>query len=305
MIKKIIVTNDVGHQITLDLYNPWLSGFAVKSITGLGPSDATVNITDIVTQDGGIYNSARQQQRNIVLELLFVQTTKGESIETVRQKTYRYFPVKRPITIQIETDNRKAVTTGYVESNEPNIFSKEEGTSISIICPDPHLYSAGNDDVTTFLTVTPNFEFPFSNESLLTPTLLLGTINTTSAGTVNYRGDSEVGMIVYIHAAGLAENIVISNIQTGEQMAIDTDKLTTITGSAISKGDDIYIDTVKGEKSVTLIRDGKYYNILNCLDKDSDWLSLVKGDNLFAFNADKGVTNLYFQIINKTLYEGV
>ena len=305
MIKKILVTNDIGHQITLDLSNPWLSGFAVKSISGLGPSTASVNITDIVTQDGGIYNSARQQQRNIVFELMFVQTTTGESIETVRQKTYRYFPVKRPITIQIETDNRKAVTTGYVESNEPNIFSKEEGASISVICPDPHLYSAGNDDVTTFLSVTPNFEFPFSNESLNTPMLLFGTINTTSAGTVNYRGDSEVGMIIYIHAAGLAENIVVTNIQTGESMTLDTDKMAALTGGVITKGDDIYIDTVKGEKSITLIRDGTYYNILNCLDKNSDWLSLVKGDNLFAFNADKGITNLYFQIINKTLYEGV
>lgn len=69
--------------------------------------------------------------------------------------------------------------------------------------------------------------------------------------------------------------------------------------------DAIVINTSKGDKSITLIREGVSYNILNCLDKNTDWFTLAKGDNIFAFTADSGVTNLQFRIENKVIYEGV
>ena len=56
---------------------------------------------------------------------------------------------------------------------------------------------------------------------------------------------------------------------------------------------------------MTLVREGKTYNILNCLSKDSDWFQLTKGDNLFAYTADEGANNLQFTIENRIVYEGV
>ena len=88
-------------------------------------------------------------------------------------------------------------------------------------------------------------------------------------------------------------------------MTIDTVKLEKLTGRGLIAGDDIIINTLKGEKSITLVRSGVSYNILNCLDKNTDWFTLVKGDNIFAFTADSGVTNLQFRIENKVIYEGV
>lgn len=307
MIKRVVVTNDIGDKISIDLYNPYDTGFIIRSISGLGSPDADVNITDIITRDGGVYNSSRMNQRNIVFDILFTRTRTGESIETIRQKTYKYFPVKRKISLLIETDNRMVTISGYVESNEPDIFSSNESTKISIICPDPYFYDAknGGDSVTTFYSVEPMFEFPFSNESLTERLLIMGEIDIATEGVVTYHGDSEVGITIFIHALGLATNITIYNIDTREQMSIDTDKLATITGSGIVAGDDIYINTAKGAKSITLIRDGVSYNILNCLDKNVDWFTLVKGDNMFGFTAEVGISNLQIQVINKTLYEGV
>ena len=37
------------------------------------------------------------------------------------------FRQKESVEIIIETDNRYVRTSGYVESNEPNIFSSQEG----------------------------------------------------------------------------------------------------------------------------------------------------------------------------------
>lgn len=307
MIYSIVVTNYLGDRIKLELGKPDVSGFLIKSITGLGPAKANVNTTEVSTNDGSLFNSARLSQRNIVLDMVFINTVYGESIEDLRQKSYKYFPLKKSVELTIETDNRYVKTTGYVESNEPNIFSSQEGTQISIICPDPYFYSAGEDgnNVTTFYSIDPMFEFPFSNESLDEPLLVFGEIQIKTEGVITYHGDSEIGVMIYIHAIGPATNINIYNTETREVMRINTEKISSLTGKGIVASDDIVINTAKGEKSITLIREGVSYNILNCLDKNTDWFTLAKGDNIFAFTADSGVTNLQFRVENKVIYEGV
>lgn len=307
MIYSIVVTNYLGDRIKLELGKPDISGFLIKSITGLGPAKANVNTTEVSTNDGALFNSARLSQRNIVLDMVFINTVYGKSIEDLRQKSYKYFPLKKSVELTIETDNRYVKTTGYVESNEPNIFSSQEGTQISIICPDPYFYSAGEDgnNVTNFYSIDPMFEFPFSNESLDEPLLVFGEIQIKTEGVITYHGDSEIGVMIYIHAIGPATNINIYNTETREVMRINTEKISSLTGKGIVASDDIVINTAKGEKSITLIREGVSYNILNCLDKNTDWFTLAKGDNIFAFTADSGVTNLQFRVENKVIYEGV
>lgn len=307
MIYSIVVTNYLGDRIKLELGKPDVSGFLIKSITGLGPAKANVNTTEVSTNDGSLFNSARLSQRNIVLDMVFINTVYGESIEDLRQKSYKYFSLKKSVELTIETDNRYVKTTGYVESNEPNIFSSQEGTQISIICPDPYFYSAGEDgnNVTNFYSIDPMFEFPFSNESLDEPLLVFGEIQIKTEGVITYHGDSEIGVMIYIHAIGPATNINIYNTETREVMRINTEKISSLTGKGIVASDDIVINTAKGEKSITLIREGVSYNILNCLDKNTDWFTLAKGDNIFAFTADSGVTNLQFRVENKVIYEGV
>lgn len=307
MIYSIVVTNYLGDRIKLELGKPDVSGFLIKSITGLGPAKANVNTTEVSTNDGSLFNSARLSQRNIVLDMVFINTVYGESIEDLRQKSYKYFPLKKSVELTIETDNRYVKITGYVESNEPNIFSSQEGTQISIICPDPYFYSAGEDgnNVTNFYSIDPMFEFPFSNESLDEPLLVFGEIQIKTEGVITYHGDSEIGVMIYIHAIGPATNINIYNTETREVMRINTEKISSLTGKGIVASDDIVINTAKGEKSITLIREGVSYNILNCLDKNTDWFTLAKGDNIFAFTADSGVTNLQFRVENKVIYEGV
>lgn len=307
MIYSFTITNYLGDTIKLTLREPALSGFLIKSVTGLGPVKANINTTEVATNDGSKFNSARLTQRNIVFQLVFVDMLKGESIEDIRQKSYKYFPTKKNVDIIIETDNRYVKTTGYVESNEPNIFSSQEGAQISIICPDPYFYTAGDngDIVTEFYSIAPMFEFPFSNESLTDPMIVFSEIQSRAAGVITYYGDTEIGMVIRIHALGEATNIAIYNTDTREVMRIDTDKIKKITGKGLVVSDDIIINTAKGNKSITLLREGVSYNILNCLGKNPDWFTLTKGDNVFAFTAETGITNLQFRVENKIIYEGV
>lgn len=303
MIKSITVTNYLGDSLKLDLARPELSGFAVVSITGLGPGKATINTAEVSTTDGSLFNSSRLSSRNIVISLRYLW--QDRSIEELRQLTYKYFPIKRKIKLLIETDKRKALIEGYVESNDPNIFSRSEGSDISIICPNPFFCSIYGKNKTVINGVEPCFEFPFSNESIIDNELEMGNINYQLDGVVTYEGDTEVGVTITIHAMGEASNVIIYNTTTREVLRIDTDKLASMTGSGIIAGDDIVICTVKGNKSIKLLRNGDTRNILNCLQKDPDWFQLVKGENVFAYTAEHGASNLQVTIENDIIYEGV
>lgn len=303
MIKSITVTNYLGDVLEIDLMRPDLSGFVIDSITGIGPGKANINTTEVSTNDGSLYNSSRLPSRNIVLGLKYY----GVDIETIRQTSYRYFPIKKKLKLLIKTDNREAEIEGYVESNDPNIFSKREGSDISIVCPNPFFYSAGEKgkNTTVFYGVEHLFEFPFSNESLSACLLELGAVRNQTEHVITYTGDSEIGVTIYIHAIGNVGNITIYNTGTRELMTIDANKIEAFTGQGIVAGDDITICTVKGSKSITLLRAGIEINILNCLSKNTAWFQLAKGDNIFAYIADYGSTNLQFRIENRIIYEGV
>ena len=304
MIKSITVTNYLGESLKLELTKPEKTGLIVKKIEGLGPPTASINVTKVSSGDGNVYNSARAEGRNIVITLGFMFFP---TIEAARQKTYKYFPIKKPVTILVETDNRLCETVGYVESNEPDIFSEEEETQISIVCPSSYFSSAGSGGTTTvtFYGVEPLFEFPFSNESLTEPLIEFGAIKNRQEENIWYDGDTEVGVVIRMHALGEVRQVTIYNTGTRERMHIDTDKLNEITGSGIKNGDEITISTIRGGKYITLLRDGKYTNILNALDRDTDWFQLSKGDNRFAYICEYGAEDLEFKMEYKTLYEGV
>lgn len=309
MIKSVTVINYLGETLKMELARPEESGFAITQITGLGPVKATVNTTELSTNDGSIFNSARLNSRNVVISVTFLP---NPTIEASRHLSYKYFPVKKYLTLIFETDKRLCETVGYVESNEPDIFSKQESAQISIICPDPNLYSSGEEggNITIFHGTEPAFEFPFpyddiDDSELDEPNLEFGHIITTPIKSVFYEGDAEIGVIMTIHAVGPASNISIYNVRTRESMTIDTSKLETLTGSSLANGDDIIISTLRGEKTITLLRAGERTNILNCLNRDADWFQLSKGDNVFAYSAESGSENLQFRIENRIVYEGI
>ena len=304
MIKNITVTNYLGESLLLELMFPENSGFVIKEITGLGPSKAVINSTELSTSDGSVFNSSRIESRNIVFNLKILASP---TIEAARQKLYKYFPIKKRIKLQFETDTRICDIFGYVETNEVVIFSNQVSTQISVICPDPYFYSAGSDakTITLFSGVEAAFEFPFSNESLTLPLLVFGEIRLDQERNIYYNGDSETGLTIYIHALGEATNLTIYNIATSEFMKIDTVRLTTLTGFPIIAGDDIIISTIKGGKYISLLRVGSYINILNCLDLNSTWFQLTKGDNQFGFVAETGGTTLQFRVENYKVFEGI
>ena len=304
MIKAITAVNDRGESLRIELTKPMETGFLVKNIDGLGPGKATINTTEMATYDGAMYNSSRFNQRTITITFKYLNVP---TIEDVRQKSYKYFPINQQITLIVETTNRTAEINGWVESNEANIFDKAETATISIVCPDPYfkLYGSKGTEVHVFYGVDALFEFPFENDSLTEPILEFGSIQEKREQNIFYTGDAEVGMSFIMNALGEVGDVIIYNVRTREQMRILESRLVALTGEKLHKGDTITITTGKGEKGITLLRDGDTYNILNVLDKGTTWLTLKKGDNLLAYSASYGAEFLEFKIENRVIYEGV
>lgn len=302
MIQSLTVTNYLGESLTIPMKNSESTGFILHDMTGLGPPTASVNTSKVATKDGSKYNSARAEERNIVLPMYF---TPIPTIEDARHRSYKYFPLKKPVILAFKTDNRECQIVGYVETNEPDICSDREGCQVSIICPNPY-FSSIYDTVTSFSGVEAAFEFPFSNEDTTNPHIEFGKIVVKAENLVRYEGDAESGVQIRIAASATVKNITIYNVDTRGTMHIYHDKLVALTGSGIVKGDEIIITTDKGSRSVTLLRNGKSTNILNAIDpRNDEWFSLTKGDNILAYTADEGSDYLMFVVDHTTLYEGI
>ena len=368
MIKSVTATNYLGESLTMGIGDLDKSGLLISSIDGIGPGESEINITELAATDGAVYNSSRIPSRNIVLNIIFNETP---SIEDTRHLTYKMFPLKKPINLSFLTDNRSLQIDGYVESNDPSIFDKQEGTSISIICPGYFFYAL-NESSIVFGGVEPLFEFPFWNDSLsgfgaetvlysiddseddpildsdyseingeiyletekqraytvddseddpildssgleiygittfeTDKHLIFGEIRDKYEHVVYYEGDAETGMVITLHFLGPASNITLYNLISGTSMKINTSKISSIVGSSIKAMDDLVISTMTGKKRVTFWRNGKSYNVLNCLDRNSDWLKLDVGRNILAYVADTGHRDIQIHIQYYPLYEGV
>lgn len=294
----------------MELPYPEKCGFTVAKVEGLGPPQATINGQEMAATDGMFYSSSRASTRQIIFTLEFKARTRdskyGElSIEECRHLCYRYFPLKKKITIIVYTDSQTLYTTGYVESNEPEIFSSQEYATISVLCPDPWFYEYDKTTSTRISRVIPLFEFPFSNESLTEPLLEMSSLLEEPRATLDYEGTVDTGVIITVHATGVCRNIVIYNVDTREQLTIDTDKIASITGKAFGKDDDIIVSTVRGDRYCKLLRNGVYINIIGALSRDSDWLQISNGPNVFTYSAAVGSTKMTVDFEYQNAYMGV
>lgn len=123
-------------------------GLWIKDIEGLGPVQAGISLSTFSTMDGGLFESARVPERNIVFTMGFDPdfAASSDPYGETRRALYRWFWPKVAVQVAIYSDNHPRVNTvGYVESVEPMLFSKDPELRISIVCPDP--YFSANEDV--------------------------------------------------------------------------------------------------------------------------------------------------------------
>lgn len=243
--------------------------YQIVKIIGLNPPSAHLNMASVAGLDGSMFNSARLNNRNIVITVRI-----NGSVEENRQRLYTFCPTKEKVRFYYENQNRDVYIDGYVESVECDLFSDSEKAQISIICPQPYFMDTEETQVDGS-SVTALFTFPFSIEEddpiPISEYVIDNTIDLYNDA------ESEVGCLIDIDVNADISTILIQNTGTGESF--------TLTGTFLS-GDHITINTVKGQKAVTLTRDGVKSNIFSAMQKGSTFFQLSAGDNFFSYVVD-------------------
>ncbi len=260
--------------------------YGVK-VTGLTPGAATINTSKIITKDGTKFNSSTLNERNIVMTIYPLS-----EIEKNRINLYKYFQLKKYIKLYFKNDHRDVWIEGYVETIEGDLYESPQQLQISIICPDPYFKSIETISC-DFSSVIPLFEFPFEVTSDGTA---ISEIETFVQKNIINPSDEETGVIVEIYANDLALEPTIHNVTTGESFTIEHE---------FQAGDIVRLNTMTGEKSLTLIRDGIESNILNQMETGSTWFKLRVGDNVFSYTAIHGPENLQVIMKLQPIFVGV
>lgn len=322
MLRSMTVTNHLDESLTIELENPNPSGFQVAGIDGLGPPKADLFMSNRAANDGSVFNSARVDSRNIVIRLVYV----GSDIEKCRHDSYKYFPTKKNIRLVFKNDSREIRIDGYVESNEIAIFSKMEGSVISIMCPDPWFIDNTDTNVAqTISTVESLFEFEYLDPSVVSEGQVrfgdweihpsdaepvddryieFSRVENTNSGSIKYAGDVDIGITLQLFLSSNPGNIKIIN-QDKEEMNISASVISRVIGGNMQNGDVIVITTGTGNKTARLLRGGVYKNIIAAINKSSVWFTLSRGDNVFVIRTANSIDSISCLISSQILYEGV
>lgn len=261
--------------------------YAVTKIDGLNPPSATINFSEIAGVDGGLFNSARVEMRNIVLTIKPL-----EPVEKNRLNLYKYFQIKRWCKIYYSNGSLDVKTEGYVETIETDLFSMSEEMQISIMCPKPYFESL-NEIYSDISRVIANFEFPFAIEK---DGIEFAYIEQDTFATVVNSGDIETGLIIEIVARGTVVNPILYNTRTGGRFGVNI---------TLEKYDRIVINTNSGEKEIHLISSGVKTNIINKITPGVEWFVLSPGENTFSYGADSGAELMSIVFKHSTKYGGV
>lgn len=261
--------------------------YTVISVDGLLQPNANISTTEVNTIDGSLLNYTRVTERNIVLRIMPLG-----NIEENRIHLYKWFTSKQKVRIYFKNGDRDAYIDGYVETFEGSLFENPQTLQVSIICPDTYFKDVSEISQDANYT-TPLFEFPFS---ISQDGIELSTYDSTSTIIVDNKSDAEAGMTVNIRASGEVVNPTIYRRNTLERLKLNF---------TMQASDTIKISTHKGNKSITLIRNGTESNIMNSIDKKIVWFQLHPGENLFTYEAESGMEYLSVSFKYNFIYGGV
>lgn len=282
------------------------SDFQVVSIDGLYPPQAQINRSNVAGMDGSKFNSSKLNERAIVITLKIC----GD-IEANRIKLYSYFNTKQWCKFYYKNGTRDVYIEGWTETHNVPQFTNNEIAQITILCPNPY-FKAVDEIIDDVSKIIEKFEFPFAfgangatniNVSDTTDNaIVFSEIDTTRVTNVINDSETQTGLIINVEFLKDVKKLLIKNTGTGDEFILDRTKY-----GGFIEGDKVVIDTNKGSKSITLIRDAQEINIFPSLKKGSVFFQLDIGDNYFSYLADDGVNDDGIAITFKhyTVYGGV
>lgn len=287
---KFTLENERGNQL---VFNELGGPFTIDEIQGLSPAPATINTSEVALLDGQQFNSAKVQMRTLSIAF-YIEYDAAEN----RIAAFRVCRPKHKIRAYYVSETRDVYIDGYVESVDVDYFERKQVCTVTILCPLSY-WRVAQAVIDEMSNVTPMFHFPFTATGTAPDDtyLVYGLIDQLASVEVENSGEVETGLIIELLARGRVTNPKVYDYETGDFIGLNY---------TMQEGDLITIDTMAGEKSVTLLRNGVKSNIFNSLMKGITWLQLPFGGGVYAYEAESDVPgDLVINISHYDLYEGV
>jgi hypothetical protein len=236
---------------------PNTDAIQILSIDGLGPVKGNVNTTPYGLVDGEVYFGTTIGKRNIVLTLGLNPNWSDQTMASLRKLLYAYFMPKYATKLRFISDLLPDVEiSGYVESFEPNIFSKDPQVQISIICPKPE-----------FVAVSP---------TVVTGTVGDGTVPTE----IEYDGTLPTGFLLEVTSSPSRTSY------TGPLLVVNRTPFerTFQATATVDNTKKFKLSTIPGQKSAVsvLLATGVETSVLSTVDGETTWPQIEPGTNEFS-----------------------
>lgn len=282
---ELILENAVGDQLTFGMNSP----FTVTEIQGLNPPSATINTSQIALMDGAKFNSSKLQMRTLNIAFAIEYDAAKNRLEV-----FNVLKSKQYVKMQYIGQYRQVFIEGYIEGIDITYFEMKQIVTCTIVCPSPYFKEA-QEIVDELQSIIGAFHFPFS--STADPQLVFGYISNEIGITIDNEGDVECGMVIELFAKEAVSNPKIFNYVTQDYIGLNID---------MQQADQIIINTMRGQKSATLLRNGVETNIFNNVMQGSTWLQLSANGDTFVYEVGTGeASDLDVTFKHYNLYEGV
>lgn len=235
----------------------------IRGIDGLGPSKANIVTTQLGGQDGESYSGSSTDKRNIVITMGLNPDWHEQTIESLRMELYKYFMPKLGVLLRFTSTHLPTCDIyGYVESLEPNIFSKDPEIPVSIICPKPDLVATEE-------------------------TILTGVVNDAPLN-VNYVGSIPAPLDL-VEVSSSPVRLAYSGVMSVQILVNDIpQQVFDLTAVTVNEDQSMQLSSVPGSKYVrNNIVDADFKSLLSVMAAGSVWPTLQAGENQFQVTADQ------------------
>ena len=266
----------------LDLFdNPYADLVDAEGITE-NASDIAASTTP--SMDGDKINNIVTQPRGITLSL---QIKDDVPVEEAKRYILRSIKPKQKGRLVLHQSGRDIQISGVVESISMPRFGQGIMMQVTLYCSDPYWKDVENVLLQISRILNMHY-FPIDGGGLAFPAegIPFGEYDLNMTRTYTNDGDAECGMIITIIALA---DVVNPSIYKADGSFIGVNDSMVV-------GDEIIINTNRGEKSIT--KNGA--NILSKIKPGSSFIQLDTGDNELTIDSD-GETegNVYFLLTFK------
>ena len=266
--KTFKYVNDAGQSIVFDYEN----GFLLNLPDGVDTISVSLSTAQGVGQTGTTVRSKKIKSRPITVSGKIV----GENAQKIKDRLIEV--VRADIGGTLHADGWYIPV---VVTTTPAIGSDKFGAKFQFGLNAPYPYWISQKERSNMLVgLRPSFKFPWN----ISREYRFGQKLNDRYVIVKNDGQMDIPFSVVIKANGLAENVMVENIITGEFMLLE---------KSLSDGETVIVDITHDRTYVTSNKDG---DCRGALTLDSNLFRLHPGDNVLKPTAKSGLANTNIQV---------